>query len=391
MGRSQRLRADRILHVPASHRRKQLAMSQIDEAFIQAYTTPRQPTALAGPGQVPVSPPLAGLHGGPHIPMQPVAAPHAAVPQQPVPQQVVFQQQQQAVPQQMMPQQPVAVPQQPVVARPAWAPEPIPAPHFHVAHTGAQPVPAVAPVQAAPTGGVAKERRPLSAFSAPTGPSATVFNPVFEVDSFRWPAITNDLLNAYHELFIPVAEQLVDVSEQGRSLVGVTGTRTNVGCSTILMCLARLVGSIGKSVALVDANFSKASLARDLGFQFDAGWEDVLTGNLPLAECVVKSLNDRMALLPLARPNANASHLLNTIQTSVTAGVLRYHYDLVLFNLGDAAVAPQNYAAQSVMQHCRLDASLIIADTERTGIDPMEGLMALLGTTCLGVIGNSAS
>jgi len=330
-------------------------MSQIDEAFIQAYATHQQPTVVPS-GAVPLAPlaaPLPGLHHGPHIHLHPAV------------------------------QQPVEVP----VSN--WAPEPIPAPHFQVPGAVTEKV-AQAVVAAANAPGI--ERRPLSTFSAPQQPATTAFDPVFEVDAFRWPKITEELLNAHYSLLMPVVEQLLEASEQGRSLVGIAGTRPNVGCTTIQMCLARLIANAGKSVVLVDANFAEANLARDLGLEFESGWEDVLTGRVPLAECVVKSLEDRMALLPLAGPNGSAAELLASIQTSVTAGVLRYHYDVVLFNLGAAGQVPQWAAAQSVVQHCRLDASIIVADTEMTGaagtaeIDP---LMSLLGSTCLGVIGNS--
>ncbi len=336
-------------------------MSQIDEAFIQAYAPP-QAIPLQQRGQQ-----QSGQHTGPHIQLPP------APPVPPTPTHA-----------------PVSAP--PV----AWAPEPIPAPHFRATGkhriTSAEAAVASSMQAAAVAPAEPKtERRPLSTFSEPVQPATTAFKPVFEVDAFRWPKITDELLAAHHQLLEPVADQLLDFSEQGRSLVGIAGTRPNVGCSTLLMCLARLVASVGKSVALVDANFAKASLARDLGLEFSTGWEDVLTGDLPLAECVVKSVEDNMALLPLARQTGSATELLASIQTSVTAGVLRYHYDVVLFNLGNAAEAPQDQASQSIMQHCRLDASIIIADTERTGIDPLDTLMSLLGPTCLGVIGNTAA
>ncbi len=262
-----------------------------------------------------------------------------------------------------------------------------------VAHETARAsvAPPVQPAEAVTPGGAATARRPLSTFSAPAEPVTTVFKPVFEVDRFRWPKITDDLLGAHHQLLVPVAEQLLDVSEQGQSLVGIAGTRANVGCSTVLMCLARLLASVGKSVALVDANFAKASLACDLGLQFNTGWESALTGELPLAECVVQSLEDGVALLPLAHPSGSATELLASIQTSVTAGVLRYHYDIVLFNLGNAAESPQAEATMSIMQHCRLDTSILVADTEHTGIDPLDTLMSLFGQKCLGVIGNTAA
>ena len=347
-------------------------MSQIDEAFIQAYASPQRPANAPSVGEVPLVPqlpPLVGLHSGPHIESPPSLQP---------------------------------APAQPVLSPPvAWAPEPIPAPHFQVSDDShaasavvAQTAEAVATVGSVVGGSVVGsvvERRPLSAFSVREQPTSAAFKPVFEVDAFRWPKITDDLLSAHHQLLVPVAEQLLDVSAQGRSLIGIAGTRPNVGCSTVLMCLARLVASVGKSVAMVDANFAKAALARNLGLEFNTGWQNVLTGELPLAECVVHSLQDRIALLPLARQTGAAAELLAGIQTSVTAGVLRYHYDVVLFNLGNAAEPPQGEAALSIMQHCRLDASILVADTERTGIDPLDTLMSLFGPTCLGVIGNTAA
>lgn len=275
----------------------------------------------------------------------------------------------------------------------------MPVPHFPpVAQQPAATQPAVQqPAASAPMasrlGGVdpVTERRPLSSFAAPEPQATTSFEPMFEVDGFRWPKITDQVLSEHSELLIPVAEHLLDICEQGRSLIGMVGTRPSVGCSTLMLSLARLVGSAGKSVALVDANFTKASLGSDLGMEFEQGWEHVLTGELPLAECAVKSLDDRMTLLPLTAPRDNAHQLLASIHTSVTAGVLRYHYDVVLFNLGAGDLAPQNYAAHAVVQGCKIDAGIIVADNQRTGIDPMDSLLSLFGSNCLGVIGNSAA
>ena len=294
---------------------------------------------------------------------------------------------------------PWAAPPRPAVQQPSkLAPEPVPAPHFQ--SVAFEAVAVAAPPQFATQASTVtpaeplNERRPLSSFSAPAQPATTAFNPVFEVDAFRWPQLTEDLLAAHHQLLMPVAERLVDVSEQGRSLIGIAGTRPGIGCTTVQLCLARLIASAGKAVALVDGNFAKAGLARDLGLEFDMGWEQVLTGELPLAECVVKSIEDRMALLPLARRTAAATELLASIQTSVTAGVLRYHYDVVLFNLGTAGQAPQHAAAASILQHCRLDANLIVAPSATIGSEDSEQinpLLSLFGTTCLGVIGNTTA
>ena len=237
------------------------------------------------------------------------------------------------------------------------------------------------------------QRRPLSSFSAPEPVADHSFHPVFEVDAFRWPQVTTSLLQQNSVLLIPVAEQLLTASEEGRSLIGIAGTRENVGASTILLCLARLLASAEKTVALVDADFSSHTLARNLGLEIESGWEQVLTGQVPLAEGVVHSLGDNVSLLPLAGTPLPALDLVSSIQTSVSAGVLRYHYDIVLFDLGTAAVQPQWSVAQRILELCRIDASIIVADSqvsEPTDTEDVNRLLSLLGKGCLGLIGNDA-
>ncbi len=272
--------------------------------------------------------------------------------------------------------------------------EPMPAPHFQGSASAVAQADTVA-VQRAMEEQAAvappSQRRPLSSFATPASAPSTVFEPVFEVDTFRWPAVTDELLDGHGELFTPVVQQLLAASEEGQSLVGIAGARPGVGCSTVHMCLARLLASAGKSVAIVDSNFAAAHLAKNLGLEFESGWEDVLTGKIPLAECVVRSNQDRMVLLPLGSSRETRVELLSSIQTSVIAGVLRYHYDLVLYDLGAAGDTSQLAFAQQIVEQCRLDASIIVADTDSDHLEAdrhINALLNVLGTSCLGVIGN---
>jgi len=265
--------------------------------------------------------------------------------------------------------------------------EGIPTPHFGV-YEGSDPYSAaMAPAAAEES----RQRHPLSAFSPPEQTES--FRPVLEVDSFRWPTILEDLLVAHRALLLPVVEQLLAAREEGRSMVGIAGARPGAGCTTMQLCLARLLAESGKLVAIVDANFASAGLARQLGLEITAGWEDVLLGQVPLAECVVQSLEDRIALLPLAGRKDLPSDLLTNIQTSISAGVLRYHYDLVLFDLGAAGQEPQQSMAQSLVNHCRLDASIIVADAstdDAASSRQIDQLLSIFDSSCLGLIGNNA-
>ncbi|MCH2113648.1 MAG: hypothetical protein MK171_01870 [Pirellulales bacterium] len=352
-------------------------MSQIDNAFIQAYATSEPSPASAATGSVARSGQVLPT-GSPNP--GPIPAPHISA--HPAPQDSDNR------------------------ARGPMAPEPIPAPHFQAAPS---PMPNLAPAfeepsttsHLAPTGGASlappstdAERRPLSTFASVEHSSPATFNPVFEVDAFQWPQIVMDLVGGHPQLLAPVVEQLLDAREAGRTLVGIAGTRPGVGCTTVQLCLANLLSQVGLQLAIVDSNFSHGDLAVQLGVKVDTGWEEVLMGRLPLAEGVVRSVDDQLALLPLGGACQRASELLSGIQTSITAGVLRYHYDMVLFDLGAAGQVPQCDLAKTILEHCRMDIGLIVADSaagSRVSAKPINQLLELFGPTCHGLIGNHAA
>jgi Mrp family chromosome partitioning ATPase len=237
------------------------------------------------------------------------------------------------------------------------------------------------------------ERKPLSAFTAAKPVPPAVFKPVYEVDEFRWPAITDDLVATSRELLSPIVELLLAIAAEGRTLIGIGGADARVGTSTVTMCLARLIVEAGRNVAMVDGNFAKGDLARTLGLEFNQGWEDVLVGNMPLAECAVASLSDKMTLIPLSGPLEGEAERLASIQSSVIAGMLRYNYDLVLFDLGAASDPIQLAAAQGIVEHCRMDAGIILATVgthDPITLYGIEQLKAVFGQMCLGTIGNRA-
>lgn len=241
--------------------------------------------------------------------------------------------------------------------------------------------------------GAPNERRPLSSYVAPAEPSTTAFRPVFEVDRFGWPVVVDKLLTSQQDIFAPVVEQIRSAAEVGIRLVGIAGCRSGVGCTTVLLSLARRIAQGGKKVAMVDANFAAGNLADTLSLELDTGWEDALAGRVPLAECVVRSMADDIALLPLRGPIADPIDLLVGIQTSISAGVLRHHYEVVLFDLGSVARPPQLAAVQQVVEQCRLDASIAVTDMSATDTSTgkIDQLLSVLGATCLGLVANRPS
>jgi Mrp family chromosome partitioning ATPase len=235
------------------------------------------------------------------------------------------------------------------------------------------------------------ERRPLSAFANPGPIVEAHFKPALEVDGFRWPVTCTDLIAKYPEHLQPALYTLLAADEAGRSLIGIAGPAAGVGCTTVLACLARLLAEHGKSVALVDGNFASPGLATQLGLSVDTGWEDVLAGTVPLAESVVYSLGDRIALLPLVAGGALAAEKLEAIHASVTAGVLRYHYDMVLFDLGAIGEGVQGSTARRIARQCRLDGVVLTSGISAPSTVHPQRLMQTapeLAAICLGVVEN---
>jgi Mrp family chromosome partitioning ATPase len=265
---------------------------------------------------------------------------------------------------------------------PAKAPT-TPEPHFRIFHEPTPP-----PPERSTT---ASERRPLSTFAPPHVVEAR-FRPSLEVDAFRWPAVCDDLVANHKARWTTAIETFIAADDAGRSLIGVASVTPGAGATTVVACLARLLVDAGKTVAVVDGNFSNAYLAAALGLGVETGWEDVLAGRAPLAEAVIQSIGDRVAVLPLVAGGAPAAAQLDAIHASVTAGVLRYHYDMVLFDLGALSHEFQGGVARRIVGQCRLDGVALVAAADDGEVDPRRVMQTApeLAAVCLGVIHNEA-
>ncbi len=236
-------------------------------------------------------------------------------------------------------------------------------------------------------------RRPLSEFARPAQAPQQQFKPALEVDRFRWSSVSETLVRHHAGSLDNLVSTLLAADDAGRSLIGIAGTSRGAGCTTLMASAARLLIDAGKTVAIVDANFAAPGLANALGMAIQAGWEDVLAGQTPLAEAVVHSLGDQLAVLPLARGGAAAAEKIGSIHASVTAGVLRYHYNIVLVDLGALDDPIQASVACQVAKQCRLDA-VIIANSR--GHDPSLNSQRLAQTApdlarlCLGQVNIAA-
>jgi Mrp family chromosome partitioning ATPase len=253
-------------------------------------------------------------------------------------------------------------------------------------------------------------KRPLSSFTANDRDTADdhgaqppaaelAFRPETTISAFRWPRVCRALWEKYADQYDGLADKLVARCrrEPGRGgLIGVSSLHAGDGCSTTLLCLAVALAARKTSVVLVDANFRSPRLAALLGAQPTTTWQDVLEQGLPVAEAVIRAESDHVDLLPLdAREltghEPNGTKLAAGLQTTITAGVLRYAYEVVLVDLG-AVLAPRSYATMShLIRNMRVDANLLITNPRNAKADDLTIAGELLdetGCELLGLIEN---
>lgn len=156
--------------------------------------------------------------------------------------------------------------------------------------------------------------------------------PAFQVDQFAWADGCTRLGLAAGLQLDRLADSLAAAVEQGRRVIGLTSSRPGEGCTTVALCAARRLVERGRRLVLVDADATRPALARALGVSPETGWEDVLSGRLPLDEALIESIHDRLTILPLRRPAIPA--LFQPVEVQTTMDVLRSQYDLVLVDMG---------------------------------------------------------
>lgn len=268
--------------------------------------------------------------------------------------------------------------------------------------------PVIAPPTPAPAHSPAPRptigKRPLSSFAAtraiePPLAAEPSFRPETTISAFRWPQVCRALWERYENHYDHIAELLLSRAkrEPGRGgIVGITSLHAGDGATTTTLCLAIALAARKRSVIVVDANFRTPRLAGLLGVQPNTSWQDVLEQGLSVAEAVIRAEQDGIDLLPLdlREPTArepNGAKLAAGVQTAITAGVLRYAYDLVLVDLG-AILAPRSFATMShLIRNMRINTAVAVTDPKHAERDDFTVAGELLdesGCELLGLIEN---
>ncbi len=332
-------------------------MSSINKAFIAAYQkSAAQPSAPSKAGPRPhFVPPAATTQPAVESPRPVESVAPPAVTPPPVPSAV-------EAPVVVLPQPATLAPPRPITVV-EHAHVGVRAPHANFAASQRPAAPVNAPLP--PLEPAAVSSRPVI---LPMSGSSPSWRPVFEVGAFTWPELTDVLLQAAALQFRAAALDLIEASRRHRKVIAVTAARRGEGCTMVTMALAKALAEQQQRVILVDAHFDAPSLADNLGLATQVGWEDTLSGEKPLAEALVESLEDRLIVLPW-RQAAAPDWRLSVSRLKQSFDELRRHCDIVLIDAGPFGDIKDRRHLLSWAAPCRVDRALVVRDLRTTTDD----------------------
>jgi hypothetical protein len=156
------------------------------------------------------------------------------------------------------------------------------------------------------------------------------FSAALEVETLSWPAVAQQLAHAGRDGLVELLTTLAHRKPEASPLVAVVGVRPGVGATTLLLALARVVGSVGGSTAIIDFT-NQAGAAMQLGVRTTAKRQ---AATQSIDDLAVSSREDLLSVIALG-PNAPMPLL------SMAYARLVATHDLVLVDAGCLATAAQ--------------------------------------------------
>ncbi len=223
------------------------------------------------------------------------------------------------------------------------------------------------------------------------------FSPMLQVDRFNWPKVCRRLNETVSQELDRLADGLVAEMTRGRKVLGIGGCRSGEGATTLLICAGRRLAERGFRVALVDAHPANPKLARRLGLLASYGFEDVLSGQMPLEEVLIESAEDGLTVLPMCNPAADAGRSAEQQRCFVQAiRTLAANYDLVLVDPGpleaddpDTDAPDTDWSVRAIA--ARLDAVALVHNahtTDERQLAQLKHSLAAGGIAQAGIIQN---
>jgi len=119
------------------------------------------------------------------------------------------------------------------------------------------------------------------------------------------------------------------------NVLAIASVERGVGRTTMAMTLARALASGGGKVLLIDADVENPGIGDALGLSSPCCWKQTLADGLPVEECSIASLADRITLMPLATAPAPAAEVdFDKLLEEVAQ--IAHNYTAVIIDAGPA-------------------------------------------------------
>ncbi|MCP3368344.1 polysaccharide biosynthesis tyrosine autokinase [Bradyrhizobium cajani] len=154
-------------------------------------------------------------------------------------------------------------------------------------------------------------------------------------DSLKRRAV-DDPISVFTEAFRAIkVSAWLQANVRENKVIGITSTLPSEGKSTVAANLAALMADAGRRVVLIDADLRNPTLARSLTPRPQAGWLEVMSGKLDLAQATGREPTTGLALLPLLLTEApvHSDEVLASQGFRDLLERLRQSYDYIIVDL----------------------------------------------------------
>lgn len=185
-------------------------------------------------------------------------------------------------------------------------------------------------------------------------------SPLWEVDKFHWPRTCEKLMADEQGYLSRAGDKLLAAVQDGLRVLAITGTRRGEGRTTLALCLARAAAQAGVQVAVMDADFARPQLASKIALEVAFGWQEAALGRVPLSEAAVKSIQDRVTVLPLESAAVTRGLSLADPRVTATIRAASATFELLILDMGP--MASSNALTFPDGEGCPFDAAIVVRD-----------------------------
>lgn len=178
-----------------------------------------------------------------------------------------------------------------------------------------------------------------------------------------WPPTVLALERSHGDRFAQLASTLAEVRDRQHVRVLLfTSCHRAEGRTTLVLALARALARMSGKTVVVDADLTGPMLARLLGVRPTVGLDDVVEGNLALADALIEAPDDHLTLLPMRAPVQRPRDFMANPAWSCAMAKLRREFDLVLLD-----GSPLFTGLSAAALHRSVDAAVLVHNRALTG------------------------